>query len=272
MTAIICHAMLLGSGGIDVDAQDIIDHMSPTPDAIRKGAINAFVTSLKLSGVWDKLDVLNVFAAHASSPGRMTWKNVIGKEWSLSTMLGSTTFEVDVGVVGASGGSTTNRVETTFDPAEDGINYQQDDFSVGIYLHTNPTTTNDELFGAADVFTLSQVRARYDVAQDKIQAIGECATPETSALNSSELGLLVLQRPDSSKFEVYNSSGKIIDKAAASIAQTAGNTNNFWLFGCSGTGTATSDAKISMFFAGACLTPTEISDLNTAAETYMAAL
>ena len=49
--------------------------MSVQPTNARKALIDALITSLKSAGVWAKLDVLWIPAAHDSQAGRLNWKS-----------------------------------------------------------------------------------------------------------------------------------------------------------------------------------------------------
>lgn len=82
------------------EVQAIINAMVPTPDAARQEVINNLVTALVDAGVWSKMGVLYVFAAHSQQAGLLNWKNPSGLP---ALALNSPTFTTDVGFTGAGG-------------------------------------------------------------------------------------------------------------------------------------------------------------------------
>ena len=60
--------------GVDASAAALIARMTSTPSAARQTLITALVAALKTAGVWTKLDVLYVLAAHDAQAARLNWK------------------------------------------------------------------------------------------------------------------------------------------------------------------------------------------------------
>lgn len=82
------------------EVQAIINAMVPTPDAARQEVINNLVTALVDAGVWSKMGVVYVFAAHSQQAGLLNWKDPAGLP---ALALNSPTFTTDVGFTGAGG-------------------------------------------------------------------------------------------------------------------------------------------------------------------------
>ena len=120
-----------GNGEFDSDAQAIINNMSVTPNSARQIIINDMVVQLKNDGNWDKLDTLWVMAAHTDQAGGLNWKIPTGTPL---TEINTPTFIIDEGFL--SDGSMSY-LETNFDPSIDGVNYTQNDCSMGLYCRTN---------------------------------------------------------------------------------------------------------------------------------------
>lgn len=64
--------------GFSPQAQAVISAMSPAPSPARQVVINNLVDALLRSGTWDLIGVLYVYAAHASGPSLLNWKNPSG--------------------------------------------------------------------------------------------------------------------------------------------------------------------------------------------------
>src|SRR5882724_11855738 len=74
-------AQLLGGVSptfFDTDALALFDAMVPAPNAARKTLINTLILALKSAGIWTRLDVLYVTAAHAAQPATRNWKAPTG--------------------------------------------------------------------------------------------------------------------------------------------------------------------------------------------------
>jgi len=76
--------------------QAVYDAMDVQPDAARKLLICQTITALKSAGLWDKLDLLFMFAAHDEQAGRINW---VSPGYVL-TRYNSCTFTTDRGFTG----------------------------------------------------------------------------------------------------------------------------------------------------------------------------
>lgn len=81
----------------DADADAIIAAMSVAPDATRQTLINNTVVALKNAGLWAKLDILYMFAAHTEQAARIDWKHPATRS---ATRLNVATFNTDQGFKG----------------------------------------------------------------------------------------------------------------------------------------------------------------------------
>lgn len=59
--------------GLDTAAAALLARMSMTPSAARAGLVDALVRALKAAGVWAKLELLYVTAAHDAQAARLNW-------------------------------------------------------------------------------------------------------------------------------------------------------------------------------------------------------
>src|SRR5215213_2374639 len=94
----------------EAETTAIVAAMTSAPDATRQGQINTLVAALKTAGVWTKMDVLYILAAHHEQAGRVNWKN----PGTLTASLISTpTFTTDRGYT--SNGTSTS-LNTGYNP------------------------------------------------------------------------------------------------------------------------------------------------------------
>jgi hypothetical protein len=66
--------MMGGGRSLDVDAKALISRMTAKPNKTRQKLISDTIKSLKTSGVWAKLDILFMFAAHDEQASLLNWK------------------------------------------------------------------------------------------------------------------------------------------------------------------------------------------------------
>ena len=93
----------------ETEATDYFAAMSVAPDATRKGHLNTLIASLKSAGVWSKLDVLMIIAAHDAQAARINAKTPS----LVATAVNSPTFTTDRGYVGD---GATSYLNTQFNP------------------------------------------------------------------------------------------------------------------------------------------------------------
>ena len=109
--------------GLNLIAAEVISAMSPAPSTERSELITATIAELVDSGVWDKLDSLQVYAAHSQAAGLIDWKRL----GTVATITSSSAFTADIGFVG----DGTNYIDTKFVPSTDGTNYTLNNASFG---------------------------------------------------------------------------------------------------------------------------------------------
>lgn len=103
-----------GRGGLDSAAAALVARMSVAPDAARAGLIDATVRALKAAGVWARLELLYLLAAHDAQAARVNW---VQPGFALS-VAGAPAFTADRGYAGD--GSAAH-LDTGFNPANAGL-------------------------------------------------------------------------------------------------------------------------------------------------------
>lgn len=92
-----------GAGGSnEAETDALIAQMTVAPDATREGLINDLIAGLKADGVWSKLDVFYMPAAHDEQAGLLNW--VTPGTYTASLAAGSIT--IDSGFFGPNSGGT----------------------------------------------------------------------------------------------------------------------------------------------------------------------
>jgi hypothetical protein len=91
--------------GYETETTTLLAAMTVEPSTVRKDQINDMIVELKDNGLWAKLDLLYVTAAHDSQAGRLNWKTPASN--TLTTAGGTPSFTVDRGFTGGPTGYLT---------------------------------------------------------------------------------------------------------------------------------------------------------------------
>jgi hypothetical protein len=122
----------LTSTGNDAATTALLAAMSVQPNAARITVINNAIVSLKNNGLWTKMGLLYVNAAHDEQAGRLNWVN---PGTSTLTAVNSPTFTADRGFAG-----DAVSMYLTTGVAENAVpNYSQDNAHVGVWSVTAGT-------------------------------------------------------------------------------------------------------------------------------------
>ena len=104
-------------------------------DSTHQGYYTTLICGLVTDGIWNKLDVLYVFATSSSSNALL---NLISTSYT-ATANGSPTFTAYAGFTG-SNGSTTVNLDTGFTPSTAGGNYTQNSASYSVWSAANTSS------------------------------------------------------------------------------------------------------------------------------------
>lgn len=111
------------------------------------------IKDLKTAGVWDKLDLLYVFATDGDSNfATLNWKAPSSHQ---VTKVSSPTFTADSGF---SGDGSTAYLDTNFSIANDATNYTQNNASTFTYFVSDLSQTDFVAYGARNDVDLNKVR------------------------------------------------------------------------------------------------------------------
>ena len=242
---------------VNAEATTLVGLMSVQPTNARKALIDALITSLKSAGVWAKLDVLWIPAAHDSQAGRLNWKSP--GTFTLAEV-SSPTFTADRGYTG---NGTSSYLTTGWAPATNGVNYTQNSASLIAWCRTSAQQTAN-LYGTA---TNGQARLLTRSATDNLVYTVN-ATTTKSVANTDGAGLYAVVRSAALNSQSYKNGAAFgtADTTTASATLTA---TQFNLLRNNST---FSSAEIAIAAAGASLDATENANLYNALQTYMTAI
>lgn len=237
--------------------QLVYNAMVSKPTASIASAQNKMVTDLVSGGLWAKLNVFFVFAneTNDNSEALIDWINPT----NLSILEGSPTF---ISLQGFTGDGVDDCINTQFVPATDGgALYLASAANIGIYLRLDQNV-NTVAFGTGTNTYLRPRSSGYANAYLH-------STSGTSAISDNSSGLWVVDRPNADSLRVYHN-GLLFDSELKSQNTSLPSSNLYYLSQSSGAGFSTNEVSIG--FAGAYLSSSEIALLNAIVETYMDAI
>lgn len=232
--------------------------MSSQPDSARKVLINTLIAALKAAGVWSKIDVMWVLAAHHEQAGRLNWKSP--GSFTI-TVVNSWTFTTDRGFAGD---GVSGNGDTGFAPSTDAVQFTQNNGLIGVYQRTGGGNGNEP-------FSINN-------ASDRLRVAGGTGTSTRANVNSSTQvngpsgGTQPIhamgRRSDSSNISVLRDGVQVTaPTSASSSAILSGNMR----FGVKANGTFVSH-QVAAGHLGAYLDDTEAAALYSALHTYMVAI
>lgn len=198
----------------DASYKDILDiaiflgYSLPSIDQQAKQ--NTFLVTLKTIGVWNKLDVLYVFAQNGSSAfATINWKNPSANQ---STLINAPTFVTDGGF---KGNGTSNYIDTNFNPATQGVNYTLNNASRYFFTHAiSGTSAFDGIMSANNNRMMRQ-----SVTSHRINSLAltlSAAFDYTAVVNTKSI-----HRTSSSSVTLYNSTtGTTLTQTSVSVEST----------------------------------------------------
>jgi hypothetical protein len=243
------------SAAIAAETSTLVAAMDVLPSIRRKGLNNTYIVGLKAAGIWSKLDLLYVLAAHDEQAARLNWVDPASFE---ATNVGAgPTFVADRGITG-NGSSTA--WSTGYTPATHTDQFTQDSASMWVWCLTN-VAENAADFGAA-VTHNSFVRTRS--AGDAISYTVNGATTSTVA-SATSIGMTGISRADGTNQQAWKNgaaSGAAAAGASTGLPAAAfrigGRGNDLW-----------STKQIAMAAAGAALSAGEAEDFYELTLAYL---
>lgn len=243
----------------------IVAQMSVAPSGARQTLMGALITSLKSSGVWDKLDALWLLAAHDAQAGLINWK----APTQIATAVSSPTFTTDRGYAG---NGTSSYIDTNFNLQTNALNFTRRSAHIAYWSRTSAITTGNNL-GARISSGSQQVlltgRLTGDVIAFRVNVGTSPATNGTGITDGK--GDVVARRASEGAAAVLVNN---VSKGTWANASVDPPNLNLYLLTINQNGTPTgfSDQELAAASLGESLTNQNIVDRNTALTTYLTAL
>jgi len=245
--------------------QTVYDSFTTKPSAAEATIWNTFVASIVGTGEWAKLDILDIFSVHTNgdSEALKNWKNPGTFD---PTLVNNPAFGINEGFTG--NGSNAH-INSNWNAAVNGINYVQNSASIGCYVRTNTAAGNKVEVGVWDASNRSSrilTRSSGDTCYVRINS-----TQGGSTANSDARGMWIGNRVLSTEQDLYLNKSRIINHSRGSSPLPNGNIYALAM-NYQGSINAPSDRQLSMVFAGAGFTQTNVNNLTDAFEVAMDAL
>ena len=249
----------------DTSTIRLLAHMPFQQTQQRKIVIDSTIRKLKTAGIWNKLDVLYVFAAADTGAAKVNWKP---SAYSCS-LIGSLTFIADKGF----NTSIDNYLNSNYDFSTAANKFKSLDASFGCWLF-DQTNDQDQTynFGAANE---SSGKGAYFTSYYNPGSIkSDVALNTASNVSASEggTGLFSFSRRGVNKYIVSYRDGVFED---STFSAEKGTPSGKCFIGClndDGTAAGFSTNGISLFFAGAGLTNAQQVTFYAILNTYLATL
>lgn len=194
------------AAGVQLDpaTRALLGRMTFPASGARVRLMDQTIRSLKSNGLWDKIDVLWVLAAHDSQAAGLNWKNPA--TFAL-TSVNSPTFTIDRGYAGD---GATSYLNTGWEAARDGVNITQNAAHVMMCDRTvraGDSTWQIGTYGDAGYMITIRPRNGSD-------AIGPYVNDSFGTLsNTNSNGIFVATRTASNNVNVYRNGASLGSKS-----------------------------------------------------------
>ena len=238
----------------------VVEAMTVQPSAARAALIKRTVRSLIVAGLWDKLDLLYVLAAHDEQASRVNWINPTN---STLTAVNSPVFDID------RGWSHQNNVDSYLDAGAtwDGLTkFQRDSAHMGAWTNSGSSTSNNQyVIGQLNPGTNNRLRPR-----GSSLAIGyslNSARTISSNTIAAPLGHAIASRSSSTQVATYKDgvpAGSATDSSDPPVADNIVLLKNATLF--------THNYRLAAAHIGGDLFDNDVAALNAILSEYLTAI
>lgn len=232
--------------------------MSGTYSDAKLGVLDTLITDLKtgLTHSTNTYAALDFLALHFldNATDALRWFN------SPSTLMTAVNTPTHTADQGYTGNQSSSYINANFAPSADGVQYAQNDASIGVWVHTENTGNSNYYIGACDA-SFSNISGVFKGVSDILShGPNGGGIVSTSATGT---GLWVANRTTSSAQQTYKNGSSAGTGAGTSTASTA---SDLFLLAFNNNGSASNygDGQISASFAGRALTANEQVDIHAA--------
>lgn len=241
----------------NAEAETLVAAMTMPPNGARRALIDTFVGALKTAGVWSKIDVMWVLAAHDEQAGRLNWKSP--GSFTL-TAVNAVTFTVDRGFAG---NGSSSYLDTGWARLINGTGFTQDAAHISVYQRTSPNG-NEAVSENTGGFRLAVNAGAGNLSRAKLNSSVELQAPAGGALPTH----VIARRNDSTNASLVRDGVEVLAPTAAASSSFGGGTVRI---GVRGTGTFVS-SQVAMLTLGAYLTDPDCLSLYDASNDYLVVL
>jgi len=244
------------------EARAIFDAMPTKPDSTRKGLINDLVKGLIDDGIWAKLDILYLTAAHASDSSLLNWINPGVHDCTVVNLVAGQ-FTIDRGWTG---NGVNGFLNSNYNPAIDAINYALNDASIGAYCRLN-IQEDGIIIGLSGVPNGIYIYPRYlSIANRFLAKLNDDTFSSIANLNSQ--GFYIASRDVAAHKDVYKNAVKT---EQIELSTAIENGNLYILVGNNiiGGETEWSTNQVAAAFAGGGMTQTNVNNFTDRLETFL---
>jgi len=162
--------LLSSAFSVPAETKALLARMSVQPSAARRTLINNLIVSLKNAGIWSKMDLLYVMAAHDQQAARLCWNNAAFNLTEVSTP----TWTVDRGYTGD---GVAMELTTGYTSSTSAVQFARDNAHLGAFAITAGAGTATFDFGEATGIN-NGVRARTGInAIVRVNVNGSSTSP-----------------------------------------------------------------------------------------------
>jgi hypothetical protein len=222
---------------------------------------NDMVEKLINDGIWSKLDVFYVLAAHTNDDSE-AFTNWINPGLFDINELSPPTFVAFEGFTES--GSAGQKLDTSWQAAFPGNNYVQNSASYGIYIRTDVDETEPDM-GELDSSSIAGIITR----NSNILSASINESSMQTVANTDSKGLYIVNRDSSVTNQIYKNKSLISSPNTASTGLPG---QSFWVCNAYRSppfAAVPTTKQTSMAFTGGSLGQTDVNNLTDAFETYM---
>lgn len=242
--------------------QPVYDSWSTKPGVGVAAQMDTMVAALVAAGVWSKLDLFYLFAAHTNGASEAL-KNWINPGTFDATNVHASAF---VALEGFTGDGVNDYLNTNWNPNTDGVKFLQDDACAGAYSRSD-VQDSSRVFGCAAGGTAVYLYPYAILDGDFYLTVNQLSTSNDPNTDADSLGMFVINRAAAGSSQGYKNKSLITDDPQASVGVPSA---DLYILGYNSGGLSEPTTRqISCFLAGGSLTPTEINNATDAIEAYM---
>ena len=254
-----------GGGGYDADALALFSRFTTPPDNARKAVINTLIVSLKVAGVFAKLDALYLLAAADAQAARRNW---IADQYNL-VAVNSPTFAADRGYTG---NASSAYLDTGLNPSSAvSLKFGLNSGVAGVWNRSARAAGAFSDMAARTSPATSWIDVQPRIAGD-IFAHALNGAFNTSIANTNSQGHFTSSRTVAGSIQGYIS-GSLAGSASAAAASIPNANIVLLARGVQGGSVdAYSPDQLAAGYVGAGLSAGEVSALHSALNTYLQAV